>query len=147
MEEVDSGPDLAKLLSSVQTIAVVGLSPRPERDSHSVSRALQEAGYHIIGIHPDHAVLLGEPAYPSLAEIPREKLKTVDLVLVFRRPDAVPDLLREAVRLGLETIWLQVGASDAMTLEVASELPGRLVHEKCIRVVVSQLSYFGAREN
>ena len=142
MEVIENGQALANILREARTLGVVGLSPRPERDSHSVSQSLQESGYRIVGIHPDHATLLGAKAYPSLSALPEDVRNEIDIVVVFRRPDAVPALIEEATSLGLDLIWLQPGASTSETLAKVSHLPGRLVQDKCIRVVVAQLDYY-----
>ncbi|MBH52231.1 MAG: CoA-binding protein [Chloroflexi bacterium] len=91
-----------QLLES-KVIAVVGLSPDPERPSHYVSKYLQEAGYRIIPVNPNLTSVLGETCYPDLKSIPIK----VDMVDVFRRPEYTPDIVNDAVEIGVKFVWLQ----------------------------------------
>jgi predicted CoA-binding protein len=134
---LDTVEDLRTLLRAVKTVAVVGLSDNPGRESHKIAAYLQGQGFRIVGINPAHASVLGEPCYPSLSELPPDTLQELDLVLVFRKPDAVPSLIEEASRLGLRRVWLQLGVSSPDALEAASAAGIELVAEKCIRVVHS----------
>ena len=124
-------------LEESRTLAVVGLSADPARDSFSVSSYLQRHGYSILGINPDRAEALGSPCFPSLSRVPEETRETIDLVVVFRRPDVVPDLLEECAQLGLSRVWLQLGVSSREALNRARELEIEIVSEQCIRVVHS----------
>jgi hypothetical protein len=132
---IDGLDALAALLSEAKTLAVVGLSDDPSRDSHSVTAYLQRSGYRILGVNPAHGEVLGEPCYPSLSDIPEGIRATIDLVVVFRRPAAVPPIIEEAARLGLRRVWLQIGVSSPIALETASRLGVGVVPNKCIRVV------------
>ncbi len=91
-----------QLLES-KVIAVVGLSPDPERPSHYVSKYLQEVGYRIIPVNPNLTSVLGETCYPDLKSIPIK----VDMVDVFRRPEYTPDIVNDAVEIGVKFVWLQ----------------------------------------
>jgi predicted CoA-binding protein len=134
---LESRADLERLLREVGTIAVVGLSPKPERDAHLVARDLQAHGYRIIPVNPNHAEALGERSYSSLREIPPALRAEIGLVLVFRRPEEVPRLVDEAASLGLRRLWLQLGVSSPEALRRAEAHGLDLVAEKCIRVVHS----------
>ena len=94
-----------EILRSFRTFAVVGLSPKPHRDSHIVARFLQEHGYRVIPVHPEADSILGEKCYGSLTEIP-EKVEVVD---VFRRSEAVPPVVEEAIAVGARVVWMQLG--------------------------------------
>jgi predicted CoA-binding protein len=96
---------IAELLKSAKTIAVVGLSDNPMRTSYGVSEYMQEQGYRIIPVNPMIRESLGEKAYPSLSEVPEK----IDIVNVFRRPEFVPEVVEEAIRLKLPAIWMQEG--------------------------------------
>ncbi len=85
-----------RILAEVRTVAVVGISGRPDRPSHGVARFLQERGYRIIPVNPNLVEVLGEKAFPSLAEVPG----TVDLVDVFRRSEEVVPVAEDAIRKG-----------------------------------------------
>jgi predicted CoA-binding protein len=136
---LESPVDLKRLLENARTIAVVGLSEKPERDSHAVAAYLQSRGYRIIGVHPSAKELLGEPAYPSLTAMDPKTRDAVDLVAIFRRPDDVPAVMEEAAALGRKAIWLPSGASSPAALETARRLGLTLVADKCLRSVHSVL--------
>ena len=97
----DAKVEMQLLESNV--IAVVGLSPDPERPSHYVSKYLQEAGYRIIPVNPNLTSVLGETCYPDLKSIPIK----VDMVDVFRRPEYTPDIVNYSVEIGVKFVWLQ----------------------------------------
>ncbi len=134
---LESFGDLRALLASTKTIAVVGLSEKPDRDSHSISLYLQESGYRIVGVNPTAKTILGEPCYPSLSAIPDGVSQAIDLVAVFRRAEDSPGVLEEAAQLGLKRIWLPLGASSQSALDVAAKHGFTLVADKCLRVVHS----------
>ena len=92
-------------LRNSKTIAVVGLSNNPERDSHRVAAYLQRQGYRIIPVNPVIEEALGEKAYPDLTSVP----EAIDLVDVFRRSDQVPPVVDEAIAVGAKYIWMQAG--------------------------------------
>jgi predicted CoA-binding protein len=108
----ESYPDdyLRGILESVRTIAVVGASPRRERPSHRVMAYLQRRGYRTIPVNPHAAggTINGEKVYGSLAEIP----EPIDMVDVFRRPDAAGGVADEAVAIGAKVVWMQLGVRD-----------------------------------
>jgi predicted CoA-binding protein len=125
---------ILQLLSKAKTLAVVGLSPRRERDSHRVSAYLKENGYRIAGVNPNCTEALGEPSYPSLAALPGELLSRLDIVVVFRRPAEVPPLIEQMAGLGLRQLWLQIGVSSREALLLAEARGLVVVAERCIRV-------------
>ncbi len=126
---------IRSIAAEATTIAVVGISPRPERDSHRVSAYLQSAGKRIVGVHPSLDRVLDAPCYDSLSDIPDDVRAEIDLVLVFRRPEAVPALLEEAAELGLGPVWLQLGVSSPAAIARAESLGLTLIAETCIQVV------------
>ena len=95
--------NIEEMLKGSKTIAVVGLSPNPERDSYRVAKYLQEQGYRIIPVNPGVEEVLGEKCYPSLTAIPER----VDMVDVFRRTEFVPLLVEEAIQIGAKVVWMQ----------------------------------------
>lgn len=127
-----SDEDLGALLRGVKTVAVVGLSPHPDRDSHRVAAYLQRSGYRILPVHPAGVPILGEPSYPSLAALPGEGV--VDLVNVFRRPDALPGVVEDAIRLGPPALWLQFGVTHPGAEAAALEAGMDLVVDRCMLV-------------
>ena len=131
MTEVASEQDrIGGILQSCRSIAVVGLSPRPERDSHRVASYLQEAGYRIIPVNPRVSEVLGERAYASLDEIPGD----VDLVDVFRRPEEIPELAEAAIRKGIRAFWMQLGIRHAGAAERLRAAGIDVVEDRCTLV-------------
>jgi uncharacterized protein len=106
---------LRALLRAWRTIAVVGLSSKPWRDSHRVAGYLQGAGYRIVPINPNEEEVLGERSYPSLLDAP----DPIDLVDVFRRTEHAPELARQAVQVGAKGLWLQVGIVSEEAARIA----------------------------
>jgi uncharacterized protein len=107
--------EIARLLRTARTIAVVGLSPDPTRPSHGVARSLQRFGYRVIPVTPMAESILGERAVAELARLPEAlaPAEGVDIVDVFRRPVHVAGLVDECIRLRLPALWLQDGVIDA----------------------------------
>lgn len=97
-----------RILAEAKTVAVVGLSDKPERPSHGVARYLKKRGYRVIPVNPFVTEVLGETAYGSLSDIP----VTVDLVDVFRKSEEVPRLAEEAIRIGARFFWTQEGVES-----------------------------------
>jgi predicted CoA-binding protein len=97
--------EIGQLLQRAQTIAVVGLSSSPIRASHGVAAYLQMKGYRIIPVNPTIKGVLGEKAYPTLLDVPEK----IDVVQIFRRPEFVPEVVDQAIQLGVPAIWMQEG--------------------------------------
>jgi hypothetical protein len=95
--------ELRGLLKRIKTIAVVGLSPNPDRPSHGVARAMQRFGYTVIPVHPAADEILGAKAYPRLSDVPGP----IDLVDVFRRAEHVDAVVDECLKIGLKNLWIQ----------------------------------------
>ena len=104
-------------LSNSSTIAVVGLSPNPDRDSHRVSAYLQGQGYRIIPVNPTVDEVLGEKSYPDLPSVP----EPIDMVDVFRRSDQVMPVVEEAIQVGARYIWMQDGVVNEEAAEKARQ--------------------------
>jgi predicted CoA-binding protein len=107
---VPSDPELRSILGDARTIAVVGLSSNPERASYEVAEYLQSKGYRIVPVNPNETEVLGERAYPTLADIPIEI--EIDVVDVFRRAEQTPAIAEEAVARGAKVLWLQEGIAN-----------------------------------
>ncbi len=118
-----------EILEQSKTVAVVGLSDNPERDSYQVAKYLQEQGYRIIPVNPTVKTVLGEQSYPDLKSIP----VPVDVVDVFRRSDAVLPIAQEAISIKAKALWLQDGIfnEEAAALARASGLD--VVMDNCMR--------------
>jgi uncharacterized protein len=120
--------EITELLKRARTIAVVGLSDSPLRPSHGVAAYMQTQGYRIIPVNPTIKGALGEKAVSSLSEI-QEK---IDIVDVFRRPEGVPEVVDEAIKLGVPAIWLQEGVIHEDAAAKARKAGILVVMDKCI---------------
>ncbi|NHZ34644.1 CoA-binding protein [Massilia rubra] len=126
------------ILKDSKTIAVVGLSNRPERASHAVAAYLQQHGYRILGVNPAYAgqEILGVPVYASLAQAAAalEDGARIDVVDCFRTPDAMLALAREAIDIGARCLWMQLGVvnQEAADLAVAAGLD--VVMDRCMKI-------------
>jgi predicted CoA-binding protein len=122
----------AEILADARTIAVVGASPKPDRPSHGVMRYLLEQGYRCIPVRPrDCDEVLGVPCVRSLAEIE----EPIDLVDVFRRPEACPDVAREAAAAGARSLWLQLGIVSPEARRIAEGAGLDYVEDECTKIV------------
>ena len=104
-------------LANASTIAVVGISPRPERPSHYVALYLQEQGYRIIPVNPMLETVLGERCYPDLKSVPER----VDMVNIFRRSEHVGPIVDDAIAIGAKYVWMQDGGVDEAAAARAKE--------------------------
>lgn len=119
---------IRKILTEANSIAVVGLSPKTDRDSHGVAKALQGFGYQIIPVRPGVDEILGEQAYPDLKSIP----EVPDIVDVFRAPEHVPDIVDECIEIGAKVLWLQEGVVNEEAATKAKKAGITVVMDKCM---------------
>lgn len=119
---------IREILQKSKTVAVVGLSPNPERDSYEVAKYLQEAGYRIIPVNPRADEILGEKAYPDLASVPEK----IDVVDIFRRPEHVPPVVDEAIKVGARSVWMQLGVVNEEAAKKAAEAGLDVVMDRCM---------------
>ena len=119
---------IKEILEAYRTIAVVGLSSRPYRASHSVSRYMQRQGYRIIPVNPMETEVLGERAYASLDDV-QESFEIVD---IFRRSEFVPDIVEAAIRRNAKVIWMQQGVINEAAAERARAAGLDVVMDLCI---------------
>jgi predicted CoA-binding protein len=124
-----------RILTSFDTIAVVGLSTNPAKAAHAVPAALQSAGYRVIPVHPWASEILGERAYPSLAAVPEQ----VEVVEIFRPNPEAPAIARQAVEIGAKAIWLQLGLRAPEAKAIADEAALLYVEDRCMAVDRGQL--------
>ena len=120
---------IGKILSGTKTVAVVGISDKPDRPSHGVAKYLQDRGYRIIPVNPMIVEVLGEKAYRSLSEIPEK----VDLVDVFRKSEYVPPIAEEAVRIGARFFWMQEGVVSERAGEILDAAGLPWVMDRCVK--------------
>jgi predicted CoA-binding protein len=130
-----SDQELRSILGEAKTIAVVGLSSKPHRDSHEVAEYLQHKGYRIIPVNPNETEVLGEKAYPSLLDVPEK----VDVVDVFRRAEYTPEIAEQAVKVGARLLWLQDGIVNEDAWRIAQEGGVDVVMGVCIRRTKNRL--------
>jgi len=123
--------DVAALLRTSQTIAVVGLSSNPFRPSHGVSEYMQGQGYRIIPVNPYESEVLGEKAWPSLEAVPPQ-YHPIDIVNIFRRSEYVPAIVESAIRIGAKAIWMQEGVADEAAAARARAAGIAVVQDRCI---------------
>ena len=113
-----------------RSVAIVGLSGNELRASNFVGRYLQRNGYRVIPVNPRENNILGEPSYASLSDIPDK----VDIVDVFRKPDAVPSIAEEAAAIGAKVLWLQYGVISDEGAEIATARGLDVVMDRCMKV-------------
>lgn len=123
-----SDADIKALLQRVKTIAVVGLSPKPNRPSYVVSRAMQGFGYRIVPVRPAVTEVLGEKAYAALADVP----DAIDLVDVFRAAEHIDEVVDECIRLHVPAIWIQEGIVNEPAAQRARDAGMFVVMDRCI---------------
>lgn len=121
---------IRRILRDSKTIAVVGLSPKPQRPSHQVARYLMAAGYIIIPVNPGQDTILGLPCYRSLKAIPTQ----VDMVDIFRRPEAVLPIVEDAIAIGAKFIWMQEGIVHKEAAAKAEAAGLIVIMDRCTKI-------------
>lgn len=129
--ENPSNEQLKQLLTDAKTIAVVGLSDKPERTSYQISEAMQKQGYRIIPVNPTVDEVLGEKAYSSLQDVPHD----VDIINVFRRPEHLPAIAEEAAQTNCKIFWAQQGVVNQEAYDFLKEKDFTVIMDLCIKVV------------
>mgnify|MGYP000874942824 CR=1 FL=1 len=139
-EMPDANPpdaEMMDILKTLHTVAIVGLSNNPERDSHRVGAYLQEHGYRIVPVNPSVPEILGERSYPDLISIPFP----VEIVDIFRKVEAIPAIVEEAILIGAKAIWMQLGLAHQVSAQKARAAGLRVVQSRCIKVVHARLNH------
>jgi hypothetical protein len=131
----DDPEAVRRVLKGAKTVAVVGCSPKPERDSHRIARMLIEKGYDVVPVNPAAPEILGRKCFPDLTSIGRK----IDIVDVFRDAEHVPPIADEAVAVGAECLWLQTGIVHDEAAKKASDAGLYVVQDRCIAVAHSSL--------
>lgn len=125
-----SSAEIRELLARSKTIAVVGLSPNPERPSHRIARRLREWGYRVIPVRPAVERVLGEKAYPRLLDVPER----IDLVDVFRAAQYLDPIVQDCIERKIPALWLQQGIVNEAAAARAAAAGIRVVMDRCIAV-------------
>jgi predicted CoA-binding protein len=126
---------IRRLLEKVRRIAVVGLSPKPHRDSHRVARYLLESGYEIVPVYPREEQILGQRVYRRVQDI----AGAVDLVDVFRRSEELPEVIDDALAARAGALWLQLGCIDESGARQAQDAGLTVVMDRCLMVEHARL--------
>jgi predicted CoA-binding protein len=126
----EQAASIRRILKDSKTIAVVGLSPKPQRPSHQVARYLMAAGYTIIPVNPGQDTILGLPCYPNLRAVPAQ----VDMVDIFRRPEAVLPVVEDAIAIGAKFIWMQEGIVHKEAAAKAEAAGLIVVMDRCTKI-------------
>jgi predicted CoA-binding protein len=136
MPETDTATTITHILQHSRTVAVVGLSPKPQRDSHEVAEYMQRQGWRIVPVNPVAAAsgqpILGERVYATLTEA--AAANRIDLVDVFRNSDDVPPVVDEAIAIGAPAVWLQLGIVNDAAMATARAAGLRTVQDRCLLV-------------
>lgn len=133
--ENPSKEKLQEILSEAKTIAVVGLSKNEEKTAYQISKIMQEQGYRIIPVNPSVDEVLGEKAYPTLRDVPEK----IDIINVFRRPEHLPDVAKDAAETDCKVFWAQRGIINEEAYHYLKERDFTVIMDLCIKVVHSVL--------
>jgi hypothetical protein len=131
--------EIREILTKYKTIAVVGLSRDPDKDSYRVSAYLKKHGFRIIPVNPFADEILGEKSYKSLLDIPAEIQKTIEIVDIFRPAKDVPPIVEQAVKLKEahgkpSVVWMQLGIVNEQAAETAKKAGLTVIMDKCMMV-------------
>jgi uncharacterized protein len=121
---------LKEILLSAKTIASVGVSSNPNKESYRIAAYLKAQGYRVIPVNPTVSEIMGEKSYPDLQSIPEK----IDVVQVFRRPEDVPPVVDDAIKAGAKVVWMQEGIVNEEAAEKARNAGLQVVMDTCMRV-------------
>jgi predicted CoA-binding protein len=128
---LNSSPaEIAAILKDYRVVAVVGLSDKPERPSFQVAQYLKNHGYRIVPVNPGRREILGERCYPNLKEIPFP----VEIIDIFRNPEAIPPVVADAIACGAKVVWMQLGLAEPVSGRRAREAGLQVVMDRCIKI-------------
>jgi len=126
---------LRQCLTEARSVAVVGLSDKPHRPSYFVGKYLLEHGYTMIPVNPSKREILGQPCYPSLADVP----VAIDLVDCFRGAEAMPGIAQEAIDVGASILWMQLGVVSVQAKQMATDAGLKVVMDRCTKIEHARL--------
>lgn len=136
--EIIKDPDrIKKIVEESRTVAIVGISPKQDRDSYKVAKYLQDHGYRIIPVRPENGEILGEKYVSSAAEI----TESVDVLDIFRSSDQVIEHVEEAIKLKPKVFWMQLGVENSEAANRLIEAGINVIMNKCIKI--EHAKYFG----
>jgi len=125
-----SAAEITQILQDYRVVAVVGLSDDPSRPSYRVAQYLQEQGYRIIPVNPGCREILGEKCYASLRDIP----VPVEVVDIFRKVDAIPGIVADAIAVGAKAVWMQQGLEERDSARRARQAGLQVVMDRCMKI-------------
>lgn len=125
---IENDSELKQILTTVKTVASVGVSSNPEKPSYGIFEYLSEAGYRMIPVNPTAPEILGKPTYPDLNSIPLK----VDVVQVFRKPEDVPPVVDQAIQIGASVVWMQEGIVNHEAAAQAEKAGLKVVMDRCM---------------
>ena len=132
---MNSDKEMKEILLSARTVASVGLSSNQEKESYWIVSYLKEQGYRIFPVNPTATEILGEKAYPDLLSIPEK----VDVVQVFRKPEDVPAVVDEAIKIGAKVVWMQEGVRHEEAAQKARAAGLQVIMDACMRATHRRL--------
>jgi uncharacterized protein len=134
LERKDSAAEITEILRNFRVVAVVGLSNDPNRPSYRVAQYLQEHGFRIVPVNPACQEILGEKCYACLRDIPFP----VEIVDIFRKVEAIPTIVAEAIAVGAKVVWMQQGLEEPHAAHQAKQAGLRVVMDRCLKIEHSQ---------
>lgn len=126
---MNSDKTMKEILLSAKTIATVGLSSNPEKESYGVAQYLKSRGYHVIPVNPTASEILGEKSYPDLESVPER----IDVVQVFRKPEDVHPVVDGAIKAGAKAVWMQEGITNEEAAQKARAAGLQVIMDACMR--------------
>ncbi|HEX9665003.1 MAG TPA: CoA-binding protein [Thermodesulfobacteriota bacterium] len=132
---MDDIEKIGRILKENHVIAVVGLSANWHRPSFFAAKYLQDHGYRIIPVNPTYEEILGEKCYPSLLDI----TEPVDVVQIFRKPEDVPPIVEQAVKIGAKVVWMQLGVINEKAAKIAEDAGLVVVMNRCMKIEHARL--------
>ena len=132
---MNSDKEMKEILLSARIIASVGLSGNQEKESYGIGAYLKEQGYQLIPVNPTATEILGEKSYPDLESVPVK----IDVVQVFRKPEDVPPIVEDAIKVGAKVVWMQEGIVNEEAAKRAREAGLQVVMDACMRATHRRL--------
>ncbi len=127
--------EIAEILKNYRVVAVVGLSADPARPSYRVAEYLQQHGYRIVPVNPGCQEILGEKCYPTLKDIPFP----VEVVDIFRKVEAIPAIVEEAIQVGAKAVWMQLELVEPVSAQKARNAGLQVVMDRCLKIEHTRL--------
>lgn len=126
---------IKKILEEAKTIALVGASEKPNRDSYHIMKFLIDNGYNVIPVNPAYSEVLGKKCYPDLRQIEER----IDIVDIFRKPDEVLSIIQDAMMVGAKTVWMQLGVVNEEAAAIAERAGVVVIMNRCIKIEYQNL--------